>query len=364
LVKKLRWIFALPVVVGFALLTPLSTPSFGGRAVAVQVRVPATGLAIALADSGPLPPSGGAIEAGLLSANIPSGQTGGIVALAAGTLHAAVVGLNRTAADASLADVNLTISGNGITAAFLMARSTATCGTGSALAGSSQLASLVVNGEPIAANGAANQSVALPNGSAVLNEQIPSVAGGTGRLVVNALHVITRDPLSGQSLADVVLATADAQIQCPTGLVLSEPVAAADPVFTDGGGWIPVSADKGTFGLLGGFASDGTPTGHLAYVDHGVDLAIESTSITAFAASACASKMSGTGTGHMGGVSGTVQFNLGMQDGGEPGRNDIFEIHVTGAFTYDAGPSALAGGNLQIDGTFAGGKLLAHGNTC
>jgi hypothetical protein len=327
--------------------------------------VPATALAIALADSGPLPLSGGATEATLLSPNVPSGQTGGIVALSAGTLHAAVVGLNRTAADASLADVSLTISGNGLSAAFLMARSTATCGTGSALAGSSQLASLVVNGVTIAITGVANQSVALPNGTIVVNEQIPSVSGGTARLVVNALHVITRDALSGQDLAEVVLATADAQIQCPTGLVVAEPVAAADPAITDGGGWIPVGSDKGTFGLLGGFASDGTtPAGHLAYVDHGVDLAIESTSITAFAASGCSSKMAGTGTGHMGGVSGNVQFNLGMQDRGEPGRNDIFEIHVTGAFTYDAGPTALAGGNLQIDGTFAGGKLLAHGNAC
>ena len=363
--KKLRWLLALPAVLGMAMLTPLSAPSVGGRAIGAQVSVPATGLAIALADSGPLSASGGATEAELLSANVPSGQTGGIVALAAGTLHAAVVGLDSTSADASLANVNLTISGNGITAAFLMARSTATCGTGSALAGSSQLASLVVNGGTIAVTGAANQSVALPNGSIVINEQVPSVVGGTARLVVNALHVITRDPLSGQSLADVVLAKADAQIQCPTGLVLSQPVAAADPIVTDGGGWIPVpSGDKGTFGLLGGTASDGTPTGHLAYADHGVDLAIESTSITAFTASGCASKMAGTGTGHMGAVTGNVQFNVGMQDGGEPGRNDMFEIHVTGAFTYDAGPSALAGGNLQVDGTFAGGKLLAHGNTC
>src|SRR3989449_7356665 len=65
----------------------------------VQVFVPATGLTIKAA-SGQLPPSGGEVDASLLSGDIPGSATGGVVALAAGTLHSVVVGLDETNAEA------------------------------------------------------------------------------------------------------------------------------------------------------------------------------------------------------------------------------------------------------------------------
>src|SRR6266478_644640 len=119
---------------------------FGGQATAVQVFVPATGLTIKAA-SGQLPPTGGEVDASLLSGDIPGSATGGVVALAAGALHSVVVGLDETNAEASLATVSLTVSGNGITSDFLMARSNASCGP--AVAGSFQLQNLVINGQPI-----------------------------------------------------------------------------------------------------------------------------------------------------------------------------------------------------------------------
>jgi hypothetical protein len=362
--NKLLPVATLTAVLTLTLISSASSPGFGGRATAVQVRVPATGTTITLADSGPVAASGGGVGAALLAASIPSGQTAGLVSLAAGTLHSAAVGLVRTDAEASLANVSLTIAGNGVTVDFLMARSTAGCGAGPAVAGSSQLANLVINGHAIAVTGAPNQTIALPNGSAIVNEQFPSVAGGRGQLTVNALHVTTRDALTGQPLADVVLATADTDIQCQTGSALAAQTAWAQSTpleFASGGGWIFTSGGKGTFGFFAGIQDDGTPTGHLVYIDHGIDFSVESTSITRVSSDSdsCTRVIEGDGTSN----GAPVRFRITVRDGGEPGRNDIFTIDVVGAFTYAAsGP--LAGGNIEIDGSFAGGKVVAHGNAC
>src|SRR5438093_296608 len=122
-----------------------------------------------------------------------------------------------TNVEASMANANLTISGNQISADFLMARSAASCGPGPSVAGSSQLQNLVINGQTITVTGAPNQTVQLPNGTATINEQSSSVVGSSGALAVIALHVTTRDPLTGQQLADAMLATVDAQIDCQAG---------------------------------------------------------------------------------------------------------------------------------------------------
>src|SRR5205807_4781030 len=136
----------------------------------------------------------------------------------------------------------------------------ASCAVGPAVTASSQLADLVINGQPINITGAANQTVLLPNGRAIINEQIPSIVGSNGQLAVNALHVTTRDVLTGQPLADVTLASANAQVQCQGGSAwnfhqldsLDVVFAQTSPgQFTSGGGWVPGNfADKATFGFF------------------------------------------------------------------------------------------------------------------
>src|SRR3989475_6583806 len=139
-----------------------------------------------------------------------------------------------------MAKANLTISGNQISADFLRARSHASCGPGPSVAGSSQLQTLVINGQTITVTGAPNQTVQLPNGTATINEQSSSVVGSSGGLAAIALHVTTRDPLTGQQLADAMLATADAQIDCQAG---SGPAGEV----TTGGGWGSPKRGKATF---------------------------------------------------------------------------------------------------------------------
>src|SRR2546427_2848285 len=221
--------------------------SFGGQATGVQVFVPATGLTIKAA-SGQLPPTGGEVDAALRSGDSPGSTAGGVVALAAGALHSVVVGLDETNAETSLTTVSLTVSGNGISSDFLMAQSNASCGP--AVAGSSQLQNLVVNGQAIIVTGDPNQTVSLPNGSATINEQMPTVGGTTGQLKVNALHVTTIDPVTGQVLADAVLGMTDAIINC-------DPGSAPPGNFATGGGWV-VGESGGEGGVRG---SGGAPPG-------------------------------------------------------------------------------------------------------
>lgn len=332
--------------------------SYGGRATAVRVQVPATGTTIAFGDSGPLSASGGGVGSELLSASLPGDQTAGLVSLAAGSLHAAAIGQLSTDAETSLADVDLTISGIGITAGFLMARSAVSCDGAPAVAGRSQLANLVIDGQPIAITGTPNQTVSLPNGSVIINEQSGSASRTGAHLTVNALHVTTRDPITGLVVADVVLATADAAIQCQTGSALSAPTAWAQSTqteFATGGGWILVGGGKGTFGFIAG--TDGT--GQLVYDDHEADLIIESTSMTSVTAG-CNSTIDGTARTNA--TTEEVTFRVEVTDAGEPGSKDTFAIRIDQLLYVRSG--TLGGGNIEVDGSFAGGKVLAHGRTC
>ena len=69
--------------------------------------------------------------------------------------------------------------------------------------GSSTLSNLSLNGVPVPVTGDPNQTVSIPGGQMVINEQQTSPAG----IVVNALHVI----VSG--VADVVMGSSVAGIQ-------------------------------------------------------------------------------------------------------------------------------------------------------
>ena len=103
--------------------------------------------------------------------------------------------------EASLANLNMTVAGIGITADSVMARASQVLGA--AGSGSSTLSNLAINGTPIAVTGDPNQTILVPGGQVIINEQTIS---STGTAVVNALHVA----ITG--VADVVIASATAGI--------------------------------------------------------------------------------------------------------------------------------------------------------
>src|SRR2546425_3505402 len=168
--------------------------TFSGRATVVDATV--LGIQTVISDTGPLPPSGGAQDATLLSASVPG-------LLAAEVLHASTVGQGqRSSSEASVANVTLTVGGNTITAGLLQARATAECHNGVAsVSGSSDIVDLVVNGQAIVVSGAPNQTIALPIGSIIINEQRSANAGD---LTVNALHVVI------DGVANVIISSAHA----------------------------------------------------------------------------------------------------------------------------------------------------------
>jgi len=331
--KNLVLLATVTAGLNLALMSSANGATYGGDATGAVVTVTATGTTIRAATNS-LSISGGEADAALSVGDIPGSATGGVVTLAASALSSVVIGTGAdTRAHAAMGAVGLTVSGNQISSDFLMARSNASCGP--SVAGSSELVNLVINGQPITVTGAANQTVTLSNGSVVINEQVPTVGGTSGELIVNALHVLTHDTITGQPIADVALGNADAKIDCAAGWSPGEN-------WVSGAGWIPGAGGSGkaTFGFVAG--PGGQPNrGHLTLKDHSTGETVHGTVIFNF--TECLS-----GQSHF---EGNDQNGFGFQvdtaDNADPGAGrDTFTI--SGAYS-NPGP-LLGGGNIQDHG--------------
>jgi hypothetical protein len=299
--------------------------TFSGQATAVRATL--LGTTTTLADTGPLPSSGGALEASLLSASVDG-------LLTADVLHAATIGQgDRSRSEASLADVSVTVAGNTLTADFLMARAMAVCGP--SVSGSSEIVNLVINGQTIAITGQPNQTVNLPGGvgaKVVINEQLSSIGGNSGSIDVNALHVIV--PL----VADVVISHAHADIICQ-----GQPNCNTSNDFVTGGGWITTSGAKGTFGVAGG-VKNGALWGHLEYIDHGTGMKVHGTGVTAYTVTGTTSREI-QGTAEVNGQSGFT-YTVDVADNSDPGKgSDTFGLRLSNGYTAWG---TLGGGNIQL----------------
>jgi len=159
------------------------------------VRATVLGTTTVLSDTGPLENTNDFRDASLLTIGIPSTFDGEV-------LHAVTIGWpDQVASEASLANLGMTVGGIGIAADFVMASALAVLGVESS--GSSIIANLWINGTPIQVTGDPNQTIAIPGGQVVINEQT-AFPGGT---TVNALRATVF------GVADVVIASATAGIQ-------------------------------------------------------------------------------------------------------------------------------------------------------
>jgi hypothetical protein len=186
-----------------ALLVVLAAPAavagqtVSGQAVVVRATVSdLTGTTTTvLSDTGPLIDSNDARQKSQAVGSVPSLVTGG-------TLHATTIGWpDEVASEASIADLALTVAGTAVGAQFAMSRVRTAVGT--VAAGSADVSGLSINGLPITVTGARNQTIAIPGGRVVINEQQTTPSGS----VVNALHVVVT------GVADVVIASASAGIR-------------------------------------------------------------------------------------------------------------------------------------------------------
>lgn len=299
--------------------------AFSGQATVVQARI--LGITTVISDTGPLPSEGGAKEASLLEASVPG-------LLTAEVLHASTVGQgNQSHSEASVANLDLTVGGNTIFAGFLMARAGVICDReGPSVSGNSEVVGLIINGQRILVTGEPNQTILLPNGTLVVNEQTNSGSKKTGDITVNALHIFV------DGVADVVVSSAHADITC--GI----PVCPGGD-FVTGGGWITgtPSGSKGTFGVSGGI-KNGDFWGHLIYIDHGRNgTEIRGTEVTAYVAVNAVTRHI-EGTAEINGQGGFA-YQVDVSDNGEPGRNDTFMLKLSNGYTASG---YLGGGNIQI----------------
>jgi len=184
---------------GGVLPTPTTntSPAVVGNASAVQATVLGflgTATTTVLADTGSLAGTTDARDASQLTAGVPS--------LLGGDLSATTIGYpNEVDSAASLAGLNLNVGGVGVSADFVMAEASQTLGA--AGSGASYIDNLAINGTLVSVSGDPNQTIAIPGGQLIINEQTISSNGAT---VVNALHIIVN------GVADVVIASATAGI--------------------------------------------------------------------------------------------------------------------------------------------------------
>ena len=194
-VAQLGGILPAPTPIPIPTLTPptSSASSVTGSASAVSATL--LGLTTALGSTGTLSGVNDSRDASMVVGSLPVG-------LAGETLSASAISwADQVASEASLANLNMTVAGVGITADFVMAQ--ASQALGAAGSGSSTISNLAVNGVPINVTGAPNQTVAIPGGVVTINEQTISA---TGAAVVNAVHVTVA------GVADLVIASATAGI--------------------------------------------------------------------------------------------------------------------------------------------------------
>jgi autotransporter-associated beta strand protein len=303
--------------------TPFPDADYSGRAVVVSGN--AAGIPFTWGDTGELPEEGGSRQSSFLAfdeADAASGEIG----------HASVIGqVDRTRAEASVGGVTLNANGILIEADFAMARALAVFQSGGStgLAGVSEIGTLHVAGTPVVVTGEPNQSVALPNGRVVINEQIVTDSA----ITVNAIHVVLDAGL------DLVVASARAGYQS-----VQPPPPGGDDSIT-GGGWIPGPDDKRSFGFSGGF-EDGVLSGHLTFKDHHSGMKVEGVTVTSYGPGATANSRRIEGTAKVDGAGGFT-YRLEAADNGEPGDADTFSIDLSNGYHADG---LLGGGNIQLHG--------------
>lgn len=195
-----RWIVVPTGTLAAVLLASSPTTraqTVAGQAKAVQSTVfTLLGASVtALADTGSLD--------GPTDARQASQSTGSISSLFRGeTLHATTIGWpDQVASEASVAGIGFNVAGAIIGADFVMSRARAA--EGLPASGTSTIEGLSLNGLPIQVTGEPNQTIAIPGGQLVINEQRISAAGAT----VNALHLVVH------GFADVVVASATANFR-------------------------------------------------------------------------------------------------------------------------------------------------------
>jgi hypothetical protein len=117
---------------------------------------------------------------------------------------------------------------------------------------------------------------------------------------------------------------------------------------SDGGWIVPLNHDVATFGGNAKVSSAGVSTGNQEYQDHGPlqPMTVNTIDVRAVLCSDDRTTASIFGNTAVNGA-GSYEYEIDLQDNGEPGINDSYRILIPGV-PYDSGLQKLQGGNVQI----------------
>jgi hypothetical protein len=331
-----------------------SSTTFSGEATVLSGTV--AGVPLNVAGTGPLDPGGGARNNSLVC--YPDGPncqvgitdlTNGAIAIQ--LLNASTVGRgNHSRANASVAELAITVNGAPIEVAFLQSAAQAACAAGvAAVQGGSEVADLFIAGVPTEVSGLPNQTIALPGGvTIIINEQTgpggpPVQNGNRGDITVNALH-ITAPQVGIVPATDVIVSQAHADITC------GQPSCNFADKVTSGGFVALAGGGKGSFAAAGRNASD---WGHFIFVNHATRQTLKATRIaTTFTTEGVAEI---TGVGQVDGQ-GEHSFTVRLKDNGEPGHGaDMFGL-TSSHPSFNVADGTIAGGNIQFHRPCGGGQ--------
>ena len=344
------------------------TIAFSGQATALKGTI--LGIPIELANTGPVAAEGGELEESVACYAMPDSDC--LVAVPdltnntvhARALHAAVVSRgNKSRAEASVAEFNLSVAGQRIAAELLRAEAEAKCtGRGATVKGGGET-SVTINGTKYTV--AAGETMTIPLfdvdvlgnevqvGSVTLNEGASPERSGN-EINVTALHIVLND-LAGNELVNLEVAKVHADIVCG-----QTPGCPGQNAFVTGGGYI--APGKQHFAIAGRNLAN---WGHVLYKPANVhvkkpyavvfrtlndlEAALPGHSFT-FTRSVLRDPNTFEGAAIISWYAqdGELLGEVLAIDMGEPGRGDFFEIANIGNVAAAAG--LLEGGNIQMHG--------------
>jgi hypothetical protein len=160
------------------------SPTFAGHAVALQV-TQSDADTVALAESGLAPAKGGQRQNFMR-------DTPPMPGVSAHLLYALTVGNgSQDHSQAALASLDVTLGSHHVSALWVESAATANAEfLNVSTSGKSSVAGLIVDGQPVAVTGEANQTITLQDGFLVINEQAGFSNPHFGTLTVNALRLL------------------------------------------------------------------------------------------------------------------------------------------------------------------------------
>lgn len=306
--------------------------TFRGRATVVDANV--LGVGAKVSDTGNLSSSGGNKSTAVVTFDNLLGALSGTVAGAS-----AVGAGNQTTSKASVADLNIGVGGNVISAKLLAARAEVKLVSGTPVTiGDSVIVGLKVNGQAVVVSGSPNQKVRLPNGYIIINQHYRADAAS---LTVIALRVV----VSG--VADVKISRANAGIgpcsACPPFSCNGTPSCDASLDFIVGSLSLKAATTaNASLDLTVGKKSTGN-WGHLVFVDADANLRAKVTAITKYEVLSSTRRRIEA----LAEVNGQANVKLVLEviDNGYPDTNDVVKLNLSTGYALEA---RLHAGFLQI----------------